>query len=108
MSENDIVTFTAEQLAGLSDASDWGRIDNLTDVELEAMIGHDPDADIEAGELLEDTTLQDLVEREDRRAVVSLRVEADVLAFFKRGGPDFERRMCAVLKAYVVQRQRSV
>jgi uncharacterized protein (DUF4415 family) len=42
-----------------------------------------------------------------KKVPISLRVDPDVLAFFKRGGDGYQSRMNAVLRAFMHGRQRT-
>jgi uncharacterized protein (DUF4415 family) len=105
----DIVSYTAEELRAMiergEDRTDWARVDAMTEEELEAAIASDPDwADIP----------RDWYERatphypESMRKQVSLRIDPDILAWFKRQGPGYRKRINAALRAFVeTQKRRS-
>ena len=42
----------------------------------------------------------------DRKIPISLRVDADVLEWFKAGGPRYQSRINAVLRAYMIRARR--
>jgi uncharacterized protein (DUF4415 family) len=42
------------------------------------------------------------------KTTITMRVDEDVLDFFKRGGPGYQSRMNAVLRAYVYARREKV
>ncbi len=81
--------------------TDWARVDALTDAEIEAAVRDDPDAvplDI-------DWSKAELVVPANKIAI-SIRVDPDVLDWFRRGGAGYQRRINAVLRSYVEQRTR--
>jgi uncharacterized protein (DUF4415 family) len=77
--------------------TNWERIDRLTDAEIEASIAADPDAaPIVDKAWFEGATL---VLPEPKQAV-SLRIDSDVLRWFRDSGPGYQSRMNAVLREY--------
>lgn len=77
--------------------TDWERLDRLTDAEIEAAVAADPDAaPIVDSAWFEGATL---VLPEPKQAV-SLRVDSDVLRWFRDTGPGYQSRMNAVLREY--------
>ena len=75
--------------------TDWARVDAMTEEELEAAIANDPDADVPGA----DWTTAKLVTPQPKRSI-SLRIDPDVLAWFKQQGPGHLTRMNAVLRSY--------
>jgi uncharacterized protein (DUF4415 family) len=41
-----------------------------------------------------------------KKQAISIRVDEDVLGFFKREGPGYQRRINAVLRSYVQQKRK--
>lgn len=82
--------------------TDWARLDAMTDEELEASIANDPDwsefKDIDWSDAV-------LVFPPKKKAI-SIRVDEDVLDFFKREGEGYQRRMNAVLRSYMQQKSK--
>ena len=79
--------------------TDWARVDALTDEEIEEAVRNDPDAvplDI-------DWSQATLVIPPKKKAI-SIRVDEDVLDFFKQEGAGYQRRMNAVLRSYMEQK----
>ncbi len=77
------------------DRTDWKRVDAMTEEELERAIAADPDADIPNP----DWTKAKLV-LPQRKQSVHLRVDPDVLDWFRRQGSGYLTRMNAVLRTY--------
>ena len=75
--------------------TDWAALDALTDEEIEAAIKNDPDwsDDWNWGEAV-------LVIPPKKQAI-SIRVDQDVLDYFKSEGAGYQRRMNAVLRSYM-------
>ncbi|HEV2602143.1 MAG TPA: BrnA antitoxin family protein [Microvirga sp.] len=83
--------------------SDWARVDALSDEAIEASTRDDPDwADFQEVEWSRAVPL-DL----PRKKPISIRVDEDVLAFFKAQGAGYQRRMNAVLRTYVTEMRRT-
>jgi uncharacterized protein (DUF4415 family) len=74
----------------------------MTDEELEASIANDPDwsefKDIDWSDAV-------LVFPPKKKAI-SIRVDEDVLDFFKREGEGYQRRINAVLRSYMQQKSK--
>lgn len=79
--------------------SNLEKLRNLTDEEIEASIANDPDwqefKDIDWGEAV--------VVIPPKKKAISIRVDEDVLDYFKKQGAGYQRRMNAVLRSYMQQ-----
>ena len=80
--------------------TDWARVDALTEKELERSIAADADADVAV-----DWAKARLV-MPQRKESVHLRIDPDVLAWFKQQGRGYLTRMNAVLRAYMDAQHR--
>ncbi|HEX9211147.1 MAG TPA: BrnA antitoxin family protein [Bradyrhizobium sp.] len=81
--------------------TDWAAVAALTDEEIEAAVRKDPDAvplDFDWSEAV-------LVMPPKKKAI-SIRVDEDVLDFFRQEGVGYQRRMNAVLRSYMQQRRK--
>jgi uncharacterized protein (DUF4415 family) len=80
--------------------TDWARLDALTDEEIEASIANDPDwsDNWNWGEAI-------LVIPPKKKAI-SIRVDEDVLDYFRKEGAGYQRRMNAVLRSYMQQKRK--
>ena len=79
--------------------TDWGRFDAMTDKDIEAAIANDPD-----WEGIEDIDWSKAVLIvPTKKKAISIRIDEDVLDFFKREGDGYQRRMNAVLRSYMEQ-----
>jgi len=79
--------------------TDWERVRKLTDEEIEAAMADDPDW----AELKDLDWSQAVLVVPPRKKAISIRVDEDVLAFFKAQGAGYQRRMNAVLRSYMEQ-----
>ncbi|HEX7388701.1 MAG TPA: BrnA antitoxin family protein [Acidiphilium sp.] len=77
--------------------SDLARVRAKTEAELERDIASDPDF---AG-ISDDWLATAEAVRPIPKALLSLRIDADVIDWFKRQGPGYQSRMNAALRAYM-------
>jgi uncharacterized protein (DUF4415 family) len=71
--------------------TNWSKLQNLTDAEINASIENDPDWS-------DDWNWSDAVLAvPTKKTAISIRVDSDVLDFFKRQGAGYQRRINAVL-----------
>lgn len=74
----------------------------MTDAEIEAAIAADPEwAELEPI----DWTKAEVVIPPKKQAI-SIRLDQDLIDFFKKQGPGYQRRINAVLRGYMRERQR--
>jgi uncharacterized protein (DUF4415 family) len=76
--------------------TDWARVDKLTDEDIARAVANDPDA----APINIDWSEADLV-IPGRKKAISIRVDQDVLDFFKKTGDGYQRRINAVLRSYM-------
>jgi uncharacterized protein (DUF4415 family) len=84
-----------------SGKTDWAAVDALTDNEIEEAVRNDQDAvplDVDWSEAV-------LVIPPKKKAI-SIRVDEDVLDYFKKEGAGYQRRMNAVLRSYMQHKRR--
>ena len=98
------VRYTAEELREKSrrgeTRSDWAKATAMTDAEVEASIASDPD---EAGMVIDWDSAT--VEMPQPKAVLNMRVDRDVLDYFRKMGRGYQTRINAVLRSYVERRR---
>ena len=81
--------------------TDWAAVDALTDEQITQAVANDPDAvplDIDWSDAV-------LVVPPKKQAI-SIRVDEDVLTFFKKEGDGYQRRINAVLRSYMQQKAK--
>ena len=100
-----IIRHTDRELRAMQEGgeskSDWNAAAAMTDVEIEAAIAGDAD---EAGMAID--WLQASVELPQPKATLNMRVDRDVLEFFRRQGKGYQTKINAVLRSYVDQMMR--
>jgi uncharacterized protein (DUF4415 family) len=82
--------------------TDWKRVDALTDEEIDASIANDPDWQ----EFKDIDWSKAVLVIPPKKKAISIRVDEDVLDYFKHEGAGYQRRMNAVLRSYVQQKRR--
>lgn len=96
-SEN-IVSYTDEELREKrrreGTRTDWARVDALTEEELEASIDYEEEGYPIPG------TLRAIPD--PRKQQITLRLDGDVIEWFKSQGPGYQTRMNAVLHSYML------
>jgi uncharacterized protein (DUF4415 family) len=95
-SKERITRVTLEEAKRLKDETDSARLDAMTDEDIAKAVAEDPDA----ARLDIDWTKARLVLPPGKENV-TLRVDRDVLAWFRATGKGFHTRMNAVLRAYM-------
>ncbi|HUF85767.1 MAG TPA: BrnA antitoxin family protein [Thermohalobaculum sp.] len=96
MSEKHITRISREEARKARGRTDWGRLRSITDEELERRIAADPESD--AADF--DWANAELVEPRPKQAV-SIRLDQDVIEFFKAKGRGYQTRINAVLRSYI-------
>jgi uncharacterized protein (DUF4415 family) len=95
-----IVRYTAEELAEKrrrgETRSNWAKAAAMTSEEIEAQVAADPD---EAGMLVDWDSVT--VELPKPKADLHMRIDRDVLEYFRGTGKGYQTRINAVLRSYV-------
>src|SRR5262252_5641998 len=101
---DDTVRYSAEQLDAMrrrgESRTDWTKVDAMTEAELEASIRADPDDVHEAPDWS-----QAVLGLPPRKEHINIRIDADVLAWFRETGRGYQTRMNNVLRAFVESRR---
>lgn len=102
---SDTRRYTAEQLRTMiaegKDQTDWNKVKAMTEAELEASIARDPDDVHEALDWSQ--AIMGLPPGKDH---INIRVDRDVLAWFRATGRGYQTRMNNVLRAYMNAQSR--
>ncbi|GJD44042.1 hypothetical protein AFCDBAGC_1904 [Methylobacterium cerastii] len=95
-----IVSYPSAELKAMVERgeseTDWEAVKAMTDAEVEAAIASDPD---EAGREIDWSKA--VFHPESRKKPMTIRLDADVLAFFQGQGRGYQTRINAVLRAYM-------
>jgi uncharacterized protein (DUF4415 family) len=93
----------ARRAKGIKSLTDWTRIDALTDQEIASSIKDDPDW----AEFLDVDWAKAQVVYPVTKSAISIRLDDDVIDFFKAGGKGYQSRMNAVLRHFMTEHKRS-
>ncbi len=97
-----IIEHADGQLERTKSKTDWARVDALSDAEIEASIADDPDwAEFRDFDWSEATVVVP-----PKKKAISIRLDEDVLDFFRADGSGYQRRMNAVLRSYMQDLKR--
>ncbi len=101
--KENIVRYTSEEIDEMlrrgEDRTDWEKVRAMTGADLERLAKDDPD---EQGPWSGDW--QPGIPLPKRH--LNLRIDADIVEWFKAKGPRYQTRMNAVLRAYIEAEQR--
>jgi len=96
------VRYSAEELQAKrrrgESQSDWARAAAMSEGEIESAVAADPE---EAGMTVDWSRAS--VDMPQPKAVLNMRVDRDVLEFFRRDGRGYQTKINAVLRSYVDQ-----
>jgi uncharacterized protein (DUF4415 family) len=79
------------------DETDWRRVEAMTDADITQAVADDPDTFIPDAQWIGNARIV----TPQAKAMVTLRLDPDVLAWFKQGGRGYQTRINAVLRAFV-------
>lgn len=103
--ERHIVSYSAEELRAKrrhsKSLTDWDRVRSMTDAGLEATVASDPD---EAGMVVDWSSARVVVP--GPKETMTIRLDRDVLEFFKRSGRGYQTRINAVLRSFMDHTQK--
>lgn len=106
MNKEHIVRYSADEIrrkvAKGEDRTDWARIETMTDEDIDRAIADDPDwaefKDV-------DWSKAEIVVPVQKKSI-SIRVDEDVIDFFKSTGKGYQTRINAVLRHYMREQKR--
>ena len=88
----------------MKDETDRGRVMALTDADIAAAVQDDPDTFIPDADWVRNAR----VVVPETKQMVTLRLDPDVLDWFKSTGRGYQTRMNAVLRAFMEAKERTV
>ncbi len=102
---DDTVSYSDRELASMQrrgmSRTDWKKVDATTEAELEASIAADPD---DIHEELDWTKA--VIGVPPRKKDIHIRIDSDVLEWFKKSGRGYQTKMNNVLRAFVQTRMQ--
>lgn len=106
MNDENIRRYTVAEIEAMiargEDGTDWARVNAMTDEELEASLAGDPDW---VGWEVDWSKAVLVVPRVKR--AISIRLDSDIIDFFKQEGPGYQSRMNEVLRYYMENRKKA-
>jgi uncharacterized protein (DUF4415 family) len=102
ISEKHIVEKSADELSEMESRTDWEHVDALTDEEIERAVADDPDAQLLDAEWFQ---MADLIVPTSDKTRVTIRLDTDIVDYFKAQGRGYQTRINDVLKAYVLSQR---
>jgi uncharacterized protein (DUF4415 family) len=97
MSDKRITPESPAKGRATQDKTDWKRVHALSDSEIERAVADDPDTFIPDPKWFERARLV----MPQAKEMVTLRLDPDVLAWFRKAGRGYQTRINAVLRAFV-------
>lgn len=83
--------------------TDWNRVRSLTDADISASVRDDPDA----APIMDQSWFATAAKHLPAKRQLTLRLDQDVIDFFKEEGDRYQTRMNAVLRAYMEHAKRA-
>lgn len=99
---DDTTNVKASELDRLEDRTDWERVRSLTDEEIKQAVEDDPDQMMLDKEWFERARL---VTPEAEKKRITIRLDDDIVDYFKQQRRGYQTRINKVLRAYVVTQQ---
>jgi uncharacterized protein (DUF4415 family) len=97
MTEERITIVSRKRLVKMKDLTDWARLDSMTEEEIERNALEDPDNP----PWTEEDWKNARVVWPQGKAPVTLRLDRDIIAWFKHHGRGYQTRINAVLRGFV-------
>ena len=101
--KSHIKKYSAKELADLVKAegsgSDWAKAEAMTYEGIAAAVASDPDED----EMIIDWN-KATIEMPRPKAVLNMRIDKDILDYFRKAGKGYQTKINAVLRSYVEQK----
>lgn len=108
MSEENITRISVDEIRakrarGEKSLTDWAHIDALTDEEIMASIKDDPDW----ADFMDVDWSKAVMVYPVSKSAISIRLDDDVIDFFKSGGKGYQSRINAALRHFMTEQKRS-
>jgi uncharacterized protein (DUF4415 family) len=107
MSKEHIVTYSADEIrrkiAAGESKTDWARVDAMTDEDIAEAMRDDPDW----ADLIDVDWSNAAIVYPRAKHAISIRLDKDIVDFFKATGKGYQTRINAVLRYYVEERLKA-
>lgn len=95
-------TVSADELGDLESRTDWEALQEKTDEEIEQAVAEDPDAVLLDADWFEKAKL---VVPSGQKKRITIRLDEDIIEYFKQGGRGYQSRINNVLRAFVTAKK---
>lgn len=102
MSETNTEGWSLEEIRKRESRTDWERLRQMSEGEIERAAREDPDSPLLDEEWFQTAKL--VVPSGDKKRI-TIQLDEDIVAYFKRQGKGYQTRINDVLKAYVLAQQ---
>ncbi|MBF0567314.1 MAG: BrnA antitoxin family protein [Nitrospirae bacterium] len=97
-------THALKKAQPIDDKTDWARVAAMTDTEIEHAVVSDPDTFIPDSRWFDKAQIV----MPKTKEIVTLRLDPDVLKWFKHDGRGYQTRINAVLRAFVAAQEHRI
>ncbi|PEN07651.1 hypothetical protein CRI93_06625 [Longimonas halophila] len=102
MSENTTTKVSDDELKEMESQTDWKALQAKTDAEIQQDIAADPDAHALDADWFQ--VAQSVVPSSTKKRI-TIRLDEDIIAYFKREGDGYQSRINDVLKTFVIAKR---
>ncbi|WP_251980644.1 BrnA antitoxin family protein [Salinibacter ruber] len=95
---DDVTSITLDEAKDMESQTDWDALEEKTDEEIREAVESDPDAHFLDEEWFENAELVNPSAEKER---ISIRLDEDILEFFRAGGKGYQSRINKVLREYM-------
>ena len=95
---DDVTTVTLEEAKEMKSRTDWEALEEKTDEQIRKDVEGDPDAYFLDEDWFEAATFVNPSAEKER---ISIRIDKDILEFFRSGGRGYQSRINKVLREYM-------
>lgn len=99
---DDVTTVTLDEAKEMESETNWEALEEKTDEEIREAVESDPDAYFLDEDWFEAATFVNPSAEKER---ISIRLDSDILEFFRAGGRGYQSRINKVLREYVAVRR---
>ena len=99
---DDVTRITPDEARERESQTDWDALEEKTDEEIREAVEGDPDAYFLDEDWFEAATFVDPSAEKER---ISIRLDKDILEFFRAGGRGYQSRINKVLREYMAVRR---
>ncbi len=95
---DDVTSITLDEAKEMDGRTDWDALEEKTDAEIREAVESDPDAHLLDEKWFENAVF---VRPSAEKERISIRLDEDILEFFRAGGKGYQSRINKVLREYM-------